>query len=135
MNVYLDMDDVVADWMAYAKQIIGRDWEPGERIPSYEWQKVKDNERFYRNLPLKDGAYSLVDWCRRHVVKNGHGLYFLTALPHDDSVPYAAYDKVLWAQEYFPGIPVFIGPYSHDKWKHCKQPNDVLIDDRSSNCE
>jgi len=58
----------------------------------------------------------------------------LTALPHDYSVPFASYDKVLWAQERFPDIPVLFGPFSHDKWRHC-EPGDILIDDRVSNCE
>ena len=61
-------------------------------------------------------------------------LRFLTALPHDYSVPFAVYDKVQWADRYFPGVPMFIGPYSHDKWRHCR-PGDILIDDRTSNCE
>ena len=43
------------------------------------------------------------------------------------------WDKVCWAQEHFPGIPVFLGPYSQDKWQHCR-PGDILIDDRTSNC-
>ena len=60
--------------------------------------------------------------------------YFLTAIPHDYSVPYATQDKVWWANDHFPGIPVFIGPFSHDKWRRCK-PGDILIDDRVSNCE
>jgi hypothetical protein len=49
-------------------------------------------------------------------------------------VPFAAYDKVLWATERFERIPVLFGPFSHDKWRHC-QPGDILIDDRTSNCE
>jgi hypothetical protein len=49
-------------------------------------------------------------------------------------MPYAAQDKVWWADKHFPGIPVFLGPFSHDKWRHCKNPDDILIDDRHSNC-
>jgi hypothetical protein len=59
---------------------------------------------------------------------------FLTALPRDNDFPWAAYDKVLWAQEHFPGIPVWIGPYSDDKQQR-SQPGDVLIDDRKVNIE
>ena len=32
MKIYLDMDDVVADWMERAYEIVGRRWELGERI-------------------------------------------------------------------------------------------------------
>ena len=48
-------------------------------------------------------------------------------------MPYAANDKVWWAHRHFPGIPVFLGPFSHDKWRHCVA-GDILIDDRHSNC-
>ena len=134
MILYLDMDDVVADWMPAARAIVNRNWDYGERIPESDWSKVKAKQRFYRDLPVKPGADELVKFCKDALV-NGlvDELRFLTALPHDYSVPFAAYDKVLWAQERFPNIPVLFGPYSHDKWKHC-QPGDILIDDRHSNC-
>jgi hypothetical protein len=135
MNIYLDMDDVVADWHAHAQQVLKLRWnKDGDRIPQEQWDKVKDDMRFYRNLPLKTGATELVNWCRTHHAKTGCGLYFLTALPHDYSMPFAAQDKVWWANSHFPGIPVFFGPFSHDKWRYCKSPEDILIDDRHSNC-
>jgi len=132
--IYLDMDDVVADWMPAARAIVNRNWDYGERIPDSDWNKVKAKARFYRDLPTKPGAHELVQFCR-NAVANGlaDDLRFLTALPHDYSVPHAAYDKVLWATERFERIPVLFGPYSHDKWRHCK-PGDILIDDRTSNC-
>jgi 5'(3')-deoxyribonucleotidase len=57
---------------------------------------------------------------------------FLTAVPKGNDVPWAFYDKVVWVQNYFPDIPVMFGPFSKDKWQHCK-PGDILIDDRKSN--
>jgi 5'(3')-deoxyribonucleotidase len=135
MNIYLDMDDVVADWKKLAQQIVGRAWADGTtHLPDHEWSKVRDYKRFYRDLPLKEGAHDLVNYCREYSVKNNYFLAFLTALPHDDDVPFAAYDKVMWAQKHFPNIPVFFGPYSGDKWKHCT-PGDILIDDRVTNCK
>jgi len=135
MIIYLDMDDVVADWMPAARAIVNRNWDYGERIPDSDWNKVKAKMRFYRDLPIKDGAHELVEFCR-DAVANGlaEDLRFLTALPHDYSVPFAPWDKILWAMERFERIPVLFGPFSHDKWRHC-QPGDILIDDRTSNCE
>lgn len=133
MNIYLDMDDVVADWMPAARAIVNRNWNYGERIPESDWAKVKARERFYRDLPIKPGAHELVNWCKDYCTRTNSGLFFLTALPHDYSMQYAANDKVWWANDHFPGIPVFFGPYSHDKWRHCKSPEDILIDDRTSN--
>lgn len=134
MIIFLDMDDVVADWMTAARDIVKRNWDYGERIPDEDWNKVKAKSRFYRDLPIKPGAFELVDFCRDAVADGlADDLRFLTALPHDYSVPFAAYDKVLWAMERFERIPVLFGPFSYDKWKHC-QPGDILIDDRTSNC-
>jgi hypothetical protein len=136
MNIYLDMDDVVADWKLAAEAIVKRSWHNYiERIPDEDWNKVKAKKRFYRDLPIKPGAHDLVNFCR-DAVANGlaDDLRFLTALPHDFSLPFAAYDKVLWATERFERIPVLFGPYSRDKHKHC-QPGDILVDDRVSNCE
>lgn len=128
------MDDVVADWMKEAKAIVNRNWEYGERIPDQDWNKVKAKTRFYRNLPLKEGANELVQYCRDQVSSGkAESLQFLTALPHDYSTPWAAQDKVWWAHERFEGIPVFFGPFSFDKYRHCEK-DDILIDDRHSNC-
>ena len=133
-RIFLDMDDVVADWKVLAQQLAGRTWAPGTfHLPDQDWNKIRDYERFYRDLPVKPGAYELVDCCRTYAIENNTFMAFLTALPHDNDVPFAAYDKVNWAQKYFPNIPVLFGPYSVDKWKHCK-PGDILIDDRVSNC-
>jgi hypothetical protein len=136
MNIYLDMDDVVADWIGYAQEFLKLRWdhEKGERVPQSDWDKLKNDSRFYLNLPLKEGAHELVDYCKSYCSKNGTNLYFLSALPHDYSMPYAAQDKVWWANRHFPGVPVFLGPFSHDKWRHCKNEGDILIDDRHSNC-
>lgn len=136
MNIYLDMDDVVADWMQHARSIVKRNWNYGQRIPETDWQRLKDNKRFYRHLPKKPGADELVAFCK-DLLRTGkaESLVFLTALPHDYSMPLAAQDKVWWANDHFPGIHVTFGPYSHDKWRHCKQLGDILIDDRTSNCE
>ena len=135
MIIYLDMDDVVADWHTAAQDFLKMRWnKDNERIPQEDWNRLKQHSRFYRELPLKEGAHDLVAWCRNYVINNpGTDLRFLTALPRGDDMPWAVNDKVWWAHEHFPNIPVFIGPYSTDKWKHC-QPNDILIDDRTDNC-
>jgi 5'(3')-deoxyribonucleotidase len=135
MIIYLDMDDVVADWMGTARAIVNRTWNYGEIIPEEDWNKVKAKKRMYRDLPLRAGAVELVEYCRKAVhTGKAEALFFLTALPHADDMQWAAYDKVQWAEKYFPGIPVFFGPYSFDKYKHCSF-GDILIDDRTSNCE
>jgi hypothetical protein len=129
------MDDVVADWHGAAQDFLKLRWtKDQERIPQEDWDRIKQDSHFYLNLPLRQGANELVQYCQQAVAQGQvQGLYFLTALPHDYSMPYAAQDKVWWAHRHFPGTPVFFGPFSHDKWRHCR-PGDILIDDRHSNC-
>ena len=133
MNIYLDMDDVVADWMGYARAYLKMEWKEGEMVPDHQWRRLKDDQRMYSKLPLKEGAVDLVNWVTEYTDKHPDvGLYFLTAVPHNNDMPWAFVDKVWWAKYHFPHIPVFFGPYSHDKWIRCKA-GDILIDDRRSN--
>ena len=135
MNIYLDMDDVVADWTGFANKFFNT---PGRAathyLPDGEWLRLKTQQRMYSELPVKAGAYQLVNLCLEYANKRGGRVAFLTALPHDDSFPFASYDKVRWCERYFPGIVMFIGPYAKDKHNFCK-PGDLLVDDRASNCE
>jgi 5'(3')-deoxyribonucleotidase len=137
MNIYIDMDDVVADWRQFARDFLNiPDWKQGEMIGQDLWETLLTQQRMYRDLKLKDGAKSLIAWLTWYKTANpGTELYFLTAIPHANDMPWAIQDKVFWAQRYFPTIPVFMGPYSHEKYMHCRNPGDILIDDRISNCQ
>lgn len=126
------MDDCVADWRA---EILQTTLSPGIMVPDAHYQKIKDDHRFYRDLPVKEGGHDLVDYCSDLLARGEiQELSFLTALPKDNDVPFAVYDKVNWCNKHFPGIPMFIGPYSEDKWRYVLYPGDILIDDRWSNC-
>jgi hypothetical protein len=134
LNIYVDMDDVVADFTAAARNIVGH-WDRGqERIPEEQWNQLKQYQRLYRSLPVRQGAKELMTWLEAYCKRNpGVGLYFLTAVPRNNDVPWAFNDKMWWAYDHFPNVPVFFGPYSREKHKRC-QPGDILIDDRISNC-
>ena len=137
MIIYLDMDDVVADWRQAAEDFLQLKFPNGDqwaRIPDDKWAELKRNSRFYSDLPLKHGAHDLYNFCKQAMDRGlVEDVRFLSALPHNNDMPFATQDKVWWAHEHFPGTPVFIGPYSHDKHVHC-QPSDILIDDRTDNC-
>ena len=135
MNIYIDMDDVVADWTGFANKFFDTPNRPATHyLPDEEWAKLKTQQRMYAQLELKEGAHELVQMCISFAREIGGGVFFLTALPHDDSFPFAAYDKVHWADSNFYNVPVFFGPYAKDKHNFCA-PGDILIDDRRSNCE
>ena len=133
-TLYLDMDGVVADFDEYAEHIIGPVPGPNGIYPDEQWQKIADNPRLYRELKKTSYADQLVDECRDLAATKEYNLLFLTAVPKGNDVKWAFYDKIIWAQNYFPGIPVHFGPFSKDKWQHCR-PGDILIDDRLSNIE
>jgi len=130
-TIYLDMDGVVADFNAYADRVL-RKKTTSDRWPDAEWTRLKDNVRLYRDLEKTPEADQLVEYCRTMAETKGYHLVFLTAVPRNNDVHWAFYDKVLWAQFRYPDVPVFFGPYSHDKHIHCL-PGDILIDDRTSN--
>jgi 5'(3')-deoxyribonucleotidase len=132
-TLYLDMDGVVADFDEYAARTLGI--PPSSGIyPDEVWYKLATNARLYRDLIKTPYADELVFHCSRIAKKFNFELYFLTAVPKGNDVPWAFYDKVVWAQKNFPAIPVMFGPFSRDKHVHCR-PGDVLIDDRRSNIE
>ena len=133
-TLYLDMDGVVADFNAYAVKILTRKIAGDERWAPGEWRRLAKNQRLYRDLEMTPEADRLVDFCRGFCEQRGYTLLFLTAIPKKNDVPWAFYDKVMWAQIRYPDIPVMFGPHSHDKQHHC-QPGDILIDDRTRNIQ
>lgn len=132
LSLYLDVDDVIADWNKEATSYLKKQVNT-HSIPTDDWSRITEHGRFYKDLDLLPGALELVNWARDYTTRKGMFLAFLTAIPHTNTVPYAAYDKSLWAYKRFPDIPLFIGPYPADKYLHCK-PGDILIDDRHENC-
>ncbi len=133
-TIYLDMDGVVADFDAKVSEILGYTREPFTRYPDEDWRKILNYPRFYRDLPLCKDAKYLVTMVLHIAHIKDMDVKFLSALPKDNDFPWAAYDKFIWAQNYFPMIPVWIGPYSQDKQIRSRA-GDVLIDDRISNID
>jgi len=133
-TLYLDMDGVVADFDEYAARTLGT--LPGSHgiYPDEIWNKIAANPRLYRDLNKTEYADRLVEECQDLALTKGWDFIFLTAVPKGNDVKWAFHDKFVWAQNYYPGVPVHFGPYSFDKWKHCL-PGDVLVDDRPSNIE
>jgi 5'(3')-deoxyribonucleotidase len=132
-TIYLDMDGVVADWNRGVADILGYTREdPNAHYPNADWAKIKSNERMYLNLPVMKDAQKLVDLATVFRDQLNWRLLFLSAAPKGNDVPWAFWDKCMWAQKNFPGIPVHFGPFAKDKQVHCK-PGDILVDDRNSN--
>ena len=132
---YLDMDGVVADFDKAAMDLVGYDRDPDtHKWNMDDWNTVRQQHRWFRDLPKTSWADELANHARRLRDEAGWQLLFLTAIPAGNDFPWAFYDKILWAGKHVPDIPVHFGPYSVDKQKHAK-PGDVLVDDRLDNCE
>ena len=127
-TIFLDMDGVVADFDAMTEQVIGYRAPGSISYPPHDWIKIKKNPRFFLSLPKCPGADELVQGVLLHELN----VKFLSALPANNDVPWALYDKIKWVENHFGNIPVWFGPFSHEKCLHC-QPGDILIDDRISN--
>ena len=129
--IFWDLDDVTADFMGAVSRITGTPHHIGGLITLKDWATVRqDAPRIFKDLDLVKPVKEMID----HLADCRINQAFLTALP-DDGVhpwPWAGMDKVNWVQKYFPDMPIFFGPYSHQKLYHCK-PGDILIDDRQSN--
>jgi hypothetical protein len=133
-KIYLDMDGVVADFRAYATGKTGSSPAVGDLYPDADWQRLRDNPHLFLQLPLMARAHELVNIARRYRDQLGWELQFLTAIPHNNDLPWAFHDKAQWARLHFTDIPVHFGPYSTDKHLHCSS-GDILVDDRLTNCQ
>jgi hypothetical protein len=133
-KIYLDMDGVVADFRSYATGKIGLQHPAvGDLYPDQDWQRLRDNPHLFAQLPIMARANELVNIARNYRDQLGWELMFLTAIPHNNDLPWAFHDKAEWARLHFTDIAVHFGPYSSDKHLHCSL-GDILVDDRLANC-
>ena len=119
-NLFLDCDGVLADFDAGATALLGmgpRAFE--ERHGKREfWRRLAKARDFYATLPLMPDATELFE-AVEHLRPT-----ILTGLPLGN---WAAPQKVRWAAEHFPGVPI-ITCMARDKYRYM-QPGDVLVDD------
>ena len=120
-RLFLDADGVLADFDAGAQRLLGM--KPKAFIARHGrgefWKRLARAKNFYGTLPEMSDARLLFD-AVKHLEPT-----ILTGLPLGR---WAAPQKVEWAAEHFPGVPI-ITCMAADKHNHMK-PGDVLVDDR-----
>jgi len=120
-RLFLDADGVLADFDLAAQRLLGM--RPKEYIAKHGrggfWKRLAKAGNFYGALPEMADARRLFD-AVKHLDPT-----ILTGLPLGN---WAAPQKVEWAAEHFPGVPI-ITCMATDKHKHM-HPGDVLVDDR-----
>lgn len=134
-TLYLDMDGVLADFDGYARTVIKTDVDSGTGMWAHEdWRKLRTVPNLYRNLPPMPQAHDLYNLAMRFQNELNWRVAVLTAVPKNNDIKDAFQDKFDWIAEHFPGVRIYFGPYSKDKHTHAT-PGDILVDDRTSNCE
>lgn len=122
-RLFLDADGVLADFDEGARRLLGtsvRNYERKHGRGGF-WRKLAQASNFYGSLPEMPDARLLFDGVK-HLKPT-----ILTGLPLGK---WAAPQKVEWAAEHFPGVPI-ITCMARDKHKHM-HPGDVLVDDREN---
>ena len=122
-RLFLDSDGVLADFNAGVKTLFGMTLHQYEAKHGRRafWKKLASATNFYGNLPEMPDARLLFDAVK--LLKPT----ILTGLPLGR---WAAPQKIEWAAEHFPGVPI-VTCMARDKHKHMK-PGDVLVDDREN---
>ena len=122
-RLFLDADGVLADFDAGAKALLGTTSAQFEARHGRRefWKRIANARNFYGTLPEMGDARLLFD-AVKHLKPT-----ILTGLPLGK---WAAPQKVNWAAEHFPGVPI-ITCRARDKHKHMT-PGDVLVDDREN---
>jgi 5'(3')-deoxyribonucleotidase len=120
-RLFLDADGVLADFDLGARRLLGA--SPKQFIAKHGrgafWKRLASAPDFYARLPEMPDARELFD-AVKHLEPT-----ILTGLPLGS---WAAPQKVEWAAEHFPGVPI-ITCMARDKHKHMHS-GDVLVDDR-----
>ena len=122
MHLFLDCDGVLADFDAGATALLGmpaKDFQDAEGKSEF-WRRLARAPDFYGSLPLMPDAHLLVE-AVAHLNPT-----ILTGLPIGN---WAAPQKVRWAAEHFPGVPITT-TMARDKFRHMTGA-DVLVDDRA----
>src|SRR3982750_2520887 len=122
-RLFLDADGVLADFDEGARRLLGmtaRAFEAKHGLREF-WRRIATAKNFYGSLPEMNDA-RLLFGAVQHLKPT-----ILTGLPIGD---WAAPQKVQWAAEHFPGVPI-ITCMARDKHKHM-QAGDVLVDDREN---
>ena len=120
-QIFLDCDGVLADFDRAAERLFHmRPRQAQEKLgnPAF-WKRIRNAGHFYRNLPPIADAMVLY-----RAVAHLNPI-ILTGVPIGG---WAEEDKIAWAAEHFPGVPIMTCK-AKEKFMHIRHPGDVLVDD------
>ena len=118
MQIFVDMDGVLADFDAHYEAVFGV--RPDKITDNVDWSAVRVVQDFYLNIP------PMADLTALWAVLGKHRPIILTGVPR--SVAEASDNKRAWARKHLgPGVEVRCCR-SREKYQHAN-PGDLLIDD------
>ena len=125
-RLFLDADGVLADFDLGVRKLLGMSAKQfiAKHGRGTFWKRLATAKNFYGILPVMPDARLLFD-AVAHLKPT-----ILTGLPLGS---WAAPQKVEWAAEHFPGVPI-VTCMARDKHKHMHR-GDVLVDDREKHRE
>lgn len=124
MRIAVDLDNVLADFVQHVQDHFG---DHPNHIPSDDlWSMVESVQSFWLDMPLKYRAHDL--WA----FVQPYDPVILTGCPRQH-YEIAAQHKTTWVKRHFGEHTTIITCLSRDKQKHLISPDDILIDDFTSN--
>lgn len=117
MNLFVDMDGVLADFDTHHEAVFG--FRSDKLLDNVDWKAVRDTPDFYLNIPPMPDLpllWSFIEPFRPII---------LTGVPW--SVKEAASNKQAWVDRHLPGTEIRCC-LSKEKYLHA-QTGDILIDD------
>lgn len=123
MQLFLDLDGVIADFDQHCINLFGHDPRKGGISDSVFWDMVETVEDFWETIPVKFGAEDLME------VAAPYKPIFLTGVPLGVNGERAHAQKPVWVQKHIGDYQV-ITTMSRLKPTFMKNPGDILVDDR-----
>jgi 5'(3')-deoxyribonucleotidase len=133
--INIDLDGVLADFNGRMKELTGKTFEEFG-VSKDAWDALsKRKDDIYLHLEVLDGARELIAVCEDIARTTDYKLSILTGIPKHNRIPNTEEHKRIWVQKHFPQLysRFKLGPFSEDKWKHCYNEYDILIDDYHRN--
>lgn len=135
MNVFLDLDGVMADLEGHYLSTFGHRMEDA---PSRNqmWRNIDKTKDFWPDIPPMAGAQVFFKWLREYCYHHSLNLYILTAAPpvEEKHMPVARHKKA-WVREHLGNVMVLPSYGSPHKAAFLQDEGDVLIDDWKLNCQ
>ncbi len=127
MQLFIDLDGVLADFDAHHEAIFGR--TPKRALPNdnpnvydVDWKAIRAVGDFYAEMPPMADHRVLWDHVKRH------DPIILTGIPDVGQVPDAAANKRAWVDRVLDTYVRVITCPSSEKWRYAR-PGDIIVDD------